>query len=381
MVGIYRLLTRCSVLFALVGMLAALMPPLQPASADELHAAPFIDYYWQHEGARVLGNINSPVLEMNGYRVQYFEKARLEDHRHQTSDPAQAVRYSPLTLEMMENHPDVAIDGMPITYGELRERHLGQYPPPPGFVHGPMQVDNGVFIPYEPHLTAAPGYVVPFQFWTYLNRHYLFPGGWQHAAGLPITNAFDVLLPAADGGEKRIIVQAFQNMVLTLDLSNVYGWPVAPANVGTDMLWASGTHPLLHLPAAPPPSVVAGPKRIEVSLARQWLFAYEGNRLVLDVPVSTGKDGFQTPPGRFAIYSKVPIKTLRGRANGESWNVPDVPSILFYRGGFAIHGVYWHDRFGTGERYSHGCVGLAPDDAAVLYAWAERGTPVIIHQH
>ncbi len=268
---------------------------------------------------------------------------------------------------------------MPITYGDLKARSAPTYPPPPGFVSGTMPVEQGIFVPADPALNAAPGFVVPFQFWTYINRSSFYPTGWQHGAGMPLTSAFEILVPDGNGGEKRLVVQAFENTVLTLDLSAVYGWPVTPVNIGSDAVWASGGTPTGQ-PAPPaPPFAAAGPRRIEVSLERQWLYAYEGDRLMLDAPVSTGKDGFETPPGQFAIYAKVPKQTLSGRYNGESWNVPDVPSILFYHGGFAIHGVYWHDRFGTGERLSHGCVGLAPADAATLYEWAERGTPIRVY--
>jgi hypothetical protein len=364
--------------FTAIMLLGLLLLACRTAYAEEIIAPPFAAYYWEHHGERVLGAVNAPPMEINGYLMQYFEKGRLEDHRHETSDPTRAVAYSPLTLEMMQHAPYLQIDGMPITYGELQTRSAQQHAPPPGFVAGTMALEQGIFIPADPNLNAAPGYIVPFQFWTYINRSYLFPGGWQHDVGLPVTNAFDILVPAADGSEKRIVMQAFERTVLTLDLSNVYGWPVARVNIGTDALWVQGTEPMVQHPS-PPPTQPAGPKRIEVSLQQQWLYAYEGERLVMDVPVSTGKDGFETPPGSFAIYSKIPRKTLRGNYNGESWNVPDVPHILFYRGGFAIHGVYWHDRFGTGERYSHGCVGIAPYDALALYEWAPHGTPIIVY--
>ncbi len=94
-----RLALLCFSLFCMFGLLVLLVPA--PTQADELAAEPFIDYYWQHHGERVLGRINSPVFESNGYRMQYFERGRLEDHRHETGDPVWIVRYSPLTVELM----------------------------------------------------------------------------------------------------------------------------------------------------------------------------------------------------------------------------------------------------------------------------------------
>jgi hypothetical protein len=361
--------------------LLLLLVPAAPAWAQEAAAEPFADYYWRYRGDLTLGRIHSPVVEINGYRMQFFEKGRLEDHRHETDNPAHAVAYSRLTVELMEGAPDMPIDGLPVTYGELRERGAAQHDAPAGFTHGTMPLEQGMFVPAHPEQAASPGYIVPFQFWTYINRAHMFPGGWIHDIGLPLTNAFEILVPTGDGSEHRLVVQAFERTVLALDLSERYEWSVTRLNIGTDAAWFYGTQPS-YTPHSPPPAAMqaqAGPKRIEVDLGRQWLYAYEGERLILDAPVSTGKDGFNTPTGSYRVYSKIAQKTLRGRAGGESWNVPDVPSIMFYQGAVAIHGVYWHDRFGTGERHSHGCVGLAPHDAATLFHWAEYGTPVIVY--
>ncbi|MFQ3663781.1 MAG: L,D-transpeptidase, partial [Chloroflexaceae bacterium] len=126
--------------------------------------------------------------------------------------------------------------------------------------------------------------------------------------------------------------------------------------------------------AAPAPS--SGGKSIIVDLSDQWLYAYEGERMVFDAPVSTGRDGFNTPVGRFAIYHKVRSQTMRGCAGGECWNVPDVPHAMYIVGGVALHGTYWHNQFGTGVRRSHGCINLPLGSAAWLYGWAPLGTPV-----
>jgi lipoprotein-anchoring transpeptidase ErfK/SrfK len=123
-----------------------------------------------------------------------------------------------------------------------------------------------------------------------------------------------------------------------------------------------------------------GAKRIEVDLARQLVYAYEGDHLVYTMPTSTGKDGFETPRGRFTIYSKVLEQDMRGQVGSESWDIPNVTHAMYFlQGGFAFHGVYWHYDFGTGRRRSHGCVGLGLNHAAQLYEWAPLGTPVVIY--
>ena len=137
---------------------------------------------------------------------------------------------------------------------------------------------------------------------------------------------------------------------------------------------------LVVLAPLPTHAATAGPKRIEVNLTRQRLYAYQGTRLVLSSGVSTGRNGWRTPTGHFTIFRKVPLKTMRGCARGTCWNVPSVPNVMYFReGGFAIHGTYWHHDFGNGIRHSHGCINLPLGMAAKLYAWTPIGTPVWVH--
>src|SRR4029077_3523444 len=53
--------------------------------------------------------------------------------------------------------------------------------------------------------------------------------------------------------------------------------------------------------------------------------------------------------------------------------VERVPWVMFFHDDQALHGAYWHDRFG--QRHSHGCVNLAPRDARWLFAWAPPALP------
>ena len=120
-------------------------------------------------------------------------------------------------------------------------------------------------------------------------------------------------------------------------------------------------------------------KIIDVNLTTQRLAALEKGRLVHKAPVATGKDGFWTPTGPHYIYYKLKTRTMRGSANGETWVVPDVPNVMYIKGGVALHGAYWHNKFGTGTRLSHGCVNLSLRDAEWLYNWAPVGTKVVVH--
>ena len=52
-----------------------------------------------------------------------------------------------------------------------------------------------------------------------------------------------------------------------------------------------------------------------------------------------------------------------------SYFIQDVPWVLYFRGSYAIHGAFWHDRFGL--RTSHGCVNLSPTDARRFFEFVQ----------
>jgi hypothetical protein len=116
----------------------------------------------------------------------------------------------------------------------------------------------------------------------------------------------------------------------------------------------------------------SGQRWIEINRRSQTLTAWQCNRQVYSVIVSTGKSDTPTPTGIFNIQAKYPT----ARMQGEDYNVPDVPHVMYYSGNYAIHGAYWHRSFGI--PISHGCTNVAPDHAAWLYKWASVGTTVVV---
>jgi lipoprotein-anchoring transpeptidase ErfK/SrfK len=113
---------------------------------------------------------------------------------------------------------------------------------------------------------------------------------------------------------------------------------------------------------------------IEIDLSRQQLVAWNGRTPVQTFLVSTGKSRTPTRTGTFAVQSKYSSAQMRGA----DYNVPDVPYTMYYSGGYAMHGAYWHNSFGT--PVSHGCVNLRVRQARWLYSWAPVGTKVVVHQ-
>jgi lipoprotein-anchoring transpeptidase ErfK/SrfK len=113
---------------------------------------------------------------------------------------------------------------------------------------------------------------------------------------------------------------------------------------------------------------------IEIDLSRQRLFAWEGDKQVYAIIVSTGKAATPTQTGVFAVQTQLRY----ARMQGDDYDVSDVPYTMYYSGNYAIHGTYWHNRFGT--PVSHGCVNVAVDHARWLFYWAKVGTPVVVHE-
>ncbi|MBI2616717.1 L,D-transpeptidase [Candidatus Gottesmanbacteria bacterium] len=126
-------------------------------------------------------------------------------------------------------------------------------------------------------------------------------------------------------------------------------------------------------------------KRIEVDLANQKVFTYEGDSQVHTFTVSTGK-WFPTPTGIFTIQRKVTSQTMKGgdKKKGTYYYLPNVPNVMYFGNGqipwsrgFSFHGTYWHNNFG--QPMSHGCVNMRTGDSETLFNWAPMGTKVYIH--
>ena len=126
------------------------------------------------------------------------------------------------------------------------------------------------------------------------------------------------------------------------------------------------------------PEAATGEVWIDISLTYEYMTVYQGTTVLLETYISSGKPGFETPPGTFYINTMLEEQTMEGVIGGEYYNVPSVPWVMYFTDvGHAIHGAYWHNNFGT--PMSHGCINMPVDMAAYLYSIASVGTRVEIH--
>ena len=207
-------------------------------------AARFSGFYYQYDGLRLLGNAISAESIVNGYPAQYFEKGRIEDHQGESSDPNWRFMYGLLVDELQQAKANLPIGGDTSTLNYAALNALAdpskRVAPPSGYPgNGAWTYSNDgtTFIPFTADLRGASGHTVPGYFWSYLNRKDLFPGGWLHDTGLPISEVQQATVTKnfPGGAVKRTIyIQAFQRTILTYDPANPADWQVERANTGTD---------------------------------------------------------------------------------------------------------------------------------------------------
>jgi hypothetical protein len=119
-------------------------------------------------------------------------------------------------------------------------------------------------------------------------------------------------------------------------------------------------------------SVVLGPKRVEINRKEQRMRAWQGERLVLDTRVSTGRRGQETPRGSFRAG---PYRA-RMHYSGLYDNAP-MPWSVQVQGHIFIHGYHSVPP----RAASHGCIRVpltGANPARWFFRWIDSGTPIRI---
>lgn len=116
--------------------------------------------------------------------------------------------------------------------------------------------------------------------------------------------------------------------------------------------------------------IARGDKRVKIDRSGQRLRAWQGDLLVLETPVSTGRSGRRTPSGTFTAG---PYKSRMHYSS--LYNNAPMPYSVQVSGNIFIHG------FGSvPERpASHGCIRVpleGANPARWFYEWVDRGTPI-----
>lgn len=128
------------------------------------------------------------------------------------------------------------------------------------------------------------------------------------------------------------------------------------------------------------PDVDPNEKKIAASIDFQTLSCYEGNREVYFCRISSGLTNFidpqtgqvneklATPVGNLLTHWKIISLNMTAGTFQSGYSTPAVPwSTMISGDGVAIHGAFWHNAFG--EKRSHGCINVTPEDAKWIFRW------------
>lgn len=96
-----------------------------------------------------------------------------------------------------------------------------------------------------------------------------------------------------------------------------------------------------------------------IDLSAQRMYVYVDGQRAYTWKVSTARPGYRTPVGTFRP------KSLQKMHYSSKYDNAPMPHSIFFLGGYAVHGTY--SIRSLGRPVSHGCVRLAPGNAARLY--------------
>jgi lipoprotein-anchoring transpeptidase ErfK/SrfK len=138
---------------------------------------------------------------------------------------------------------------------------------------------------------------------------------------------------------------------------------------------------------------LSGSPSITINLREQKAFFYKGDRLVGVSMISSGREGYSTPPGNYKIIQKSQnhVSNLYGdyvdgggnvvvanvgvkrdpKPPGTHFRGAPMPYFLRFHGGYGLHAGFL-----PGFPASHGCVRMPERMAQIFFANVSHGTPV-----
>lgn len=341
--------------------------------------------YWRASGAAaVYGNpISEPFAATDGYYSQAFERGVFQYRPEFLYTAEPIIRLMPLGRLALRDRVGIFRDQRRLGGGDRRVDLWRQRDPAEEAVARVLAA-GGIFV-------AETGHTISGDILTW----YRFNEGTFYL-GAPLSEPLverDATVQWFAGGLLRSTKDGVALAPLAVDLAPRLGIdtmsvPRAELPLYDELLfWMVDNPNPMGDPYAP------GAKWIEVSVAQQRLWAYQGDTLISTTLVSTGLDPNLTELGMFRVRLKYLEQDMRGftNATGEviglgdappdaiPYEVEAIPHVMYFNmDAEALHGAYWHDNFG--QKMSHGCVNLPLDFAVWLYGWAPLGTGVWIHE-
>lgn len=116
--------------------------------------------------------------------------------------------------------------------------------------------------------------------------------------------------------------------------------------------------------AGPAEANRGGKVKVHIDISSQTMSVSVGGSHYATWRVSTARTGYYTPRGAFRPY------LLKKMHYSRKYDNSPMPHSIFFRGGYAIHGTNYVKSLGRPA--SHGCIRLAPGNAAKLYSLVRR---------
>lgn len=355
----------------------------------------FHDLWEELGGESFLGKPLSEVFTDNGVQQQVFENGVIERGSDRTARLQLVVEEKLLTDELLA---DPAFAAAPPTLGVTTlvtsDEGLTLRAAPSATAETRTVIANNAEFIAAPgeHGEWVPGYADGASGW--VSAEYL-----SEPEALPEVDIRDWNLTVWQGaalGETNVRSEPnTQSRILRTipygDPVVVVDWVEGEAVEDDDDGWArlqEGAYIYLRnlgrsAPVAAPPVPNDAPREgrwIDVHLTQQLMVAYEGREVQRVTVMTSGRPGWETPEGWFAINTRVANETMEsGSIGAESfYKLEDVLFTQYFTDrGHALHFAWWKTAETIGRPGSHGCLNLLLEDARFYWDWATIGTPVI----
>jgi lipoprotein-anchoring transpeptidase ErfK/SrfK len=165
--------------------------------------------------------------------------------------------------------------------------------------------------------------------------------------------------------------------------------------LGASLVALSSCSTMTDLVTSNLPESHSGRPTIVVSLRNQEAYIYRAGYITASSRISSGREGYRTPTGRFRVIRKdedhrssvygdyVDVSGRVVKANVDSRRDPKprhthflgapMPYFLEFAPGYGLHQGYL-----PGEPASHGCIRMPYWKARQFYSVAHIGTPVVV---
>lgn len=125
-----------------------------------------------------------------------------------------------------------------------------------------------------------------------------------------------------------------------------------------------------HSPAVP--AAESDTRALTIQIGNQHFIYSEGDRVVRTGPISSGREGQETPRGQFSVLSKDEHKVSSRYTNQLGWQAW-MPYAIQFNGHYFLH-----EGWLPGYPDSAGCVRVGEKDARFLFERMQPGDPVSV---